>query len=206
MGKIDLARSGLENEVFVSVIVEFCMLLMAGMVLWFIFQAINHVDRRLAFRKHMKRFYEGLADANSGEGFSMYINNRFHRLKGLKGTPLENVFTGLLSTFRDFRKKRNRIHYIININELRIGAQETFTRKNSRSLAIQVTASLFTLMVFWGEIPLTNAVVEPVKFVFTGLFLVFSFGLYIIRNRAGNRAVSEIDKLEKVYEKNLKGT
>lgn len=204
MGKFDLARSGLENEVFVSVIVEFCMLLMAGMVIWLFFQAVNYADRRLAFRKHMKSFYKGLADGPNKDGFAEYVSNGFQRLKGLKGMPLENLFTGLLSICKNFRESRNRVRYIISVNEMRIGAHETFTRKNSRSLAIQVVSALFALMVFLGERPLTGAHIEPMRFVIIGVFLVFSVGIFISRERTGNRAANEIDKLEKVYEKNLK--
>lgn len=190
------------TETIVSLIEEFCIYLFVIMALWLFFQWTAHHRRVFSFRNHVKSFYTGLSEMGNNTFFPKYVETRFNSMEHMNRPPVFDPFMRLLTTYRNYRKDKNRYTYLLNVNEMRADARETFSRGSSQSLSIQMTTAFFVFGVLLSEVVFTD--LRPsLPLWAVAVFTLSALWLYVSREKQGDRAITEIDKLESIYAKYL---
>jgi hypothetical protein len=192
--------SSLDVHFFLAVIVELSMYLFIVTAFWLFCQWIGHHSLVFSFRRSMKSFYRGLAKLGDKESFPDWVEHNFDPMTNKwRRLFAADLFLGLLTGNRDFRRHRNRVHYQTRINQLRVKMREVFSQDNLRALSLQLTTALFVLVMFLYDLYFSSEPLPPLLTWGVLLFIVSAVWLYISKEKQGNRAVKEVDKLETVY-------
>jgi hypothetical protein len=188
---------------FMFVIKEFCGYLFIFMVMWFLILEIVHHKRVFSLKYCLKSFYKGLSGIGDKEFFSEYAENHFNRKKSWKGSGFRVLFMRLLIIFRNYQTNKNRPQYLVEVNQLHSSVRDTFAHNNTQTLSIQLTAAFFILIVFLYELIFATGYVFLLPIGIVGIFILLSIWLYLSREKQGDRASAEIDRLESTYAKYL---
>ncbi len=202
--KFELDRLvSLEKEMLISIIEEFCVYLFILMVIWFFTLVIVHNKRVFSFRIYLKSFYKGLSKIGNKEFFNEYVKSHFNRIKSRKGSSFVDIFSRQLVIFQNYQKNKNRPQYLVELSQLHSCARDTFAHNNSQILSIQLTSAFFIFITYLFRVIFSPWSLSLLPLFIVGLFILFSIWLYVRREKQGDRAVGEIDKLESIYLKYL---
>jgi hypothetical protein len=198
----------LETDIFIDVIRDFCLYLFIAMALWLLVRVIDHQVRRFSFGRYTRSFYKGLSGIGDSTGFIRYVNRSGAPEGSLRHSPLAGLFMSLLGVFQHYRQTGSRGRYLTGIAQLRDNARDTFSHNNLRALAIQLSSVFFIVLfllfeIIYGSYALTSS--RSMLFYGPALAAVLSYWHYRGREKQGDRAGNEIEKLITIYNKYLPG-